>query len=154
MNYAPQYRTFIDIGSRIPKNKIQPYGIYRLSTYNYTNKGRETLRGTDATLIFVTGIYEKKVQALKLSNIPPVKFLRWFKNVANNTFVDSGLDTIPLYSFETPMDIGGNRIYDTYIKNNKEFVAKGAAFRTYKLEGIKYTTEIFLKKNVIEQYYG
>ena len=52
------------------------------------------------------------------------------------------------------MDIGGNRIYDTYIKNNKEFVAKGAAFRTYKLEGIQYTTEIFLKKNVIEQYYG
>lgn len=154
MNYASQYRTFIDIGSRVPKGSIQPYGIYKLSTYKYVDEGRKTLRGSEETLIFVTGIYEKKVQALKLSNIPPVKFLRWFKNVANNTYVDNGLDTIPLYSFEKPMDIGGNRIYDTYIKNNREFVAKGAAFRTYKLEGIQYTTEVFLKKNVIEQYYG
>lgn len=154
MNYASQYRTFIDIGSRVPKGSIQPYGIYKLSTYKYVDEGRKTLRGSEETLIFVTGIYEKKVQALKLSNIPPVKFLRWFKNVANNTYVDNGLDTIPLYSFEKPMDIGGNRIYDIYIKNNREFVAKGAAFRTYKLEGIQYATEVFLKKNVIEQYYG
>lgn len=154
MNYASQYRTFIDVGGRVPKNKIQPYGIYKLSTYKYVDEGRKTLRGSEETLIFVTGIYEKKVQALKLSNIPPVKFLRWFKNVANNTYVDDGLDIIPLYSFEKPMDIGGNKIYDTYIKNNREFVAKGAAFRTYKLEGIQYTTEVFLKKNVIEQYYG
>lgn len=154
MNYASQYRTFIDIGSRITKGSIQPYGLYKLSTYKYVDEGRKTLRGSEETLIFVTGIYEKKVQALKLSNIPPVKFLRWFKNVANNTYVDSGLDQIGLYSFQKPMDIGGNRIYDTYIKNNREFVAKGAAFRTYKLDGIQYATEVFLKKNVLEQYYG
>jgi len=154
MNYASQYRTFIDIGSRITKGSIQPYGLYKLSTYKYVDEGRKTLRGSEETLIFVTGIYEKKVQALKLSNIPPVKFLRWFKQVANNTYKDSGLDQIPLYSFEKPMDVGGNRIYDTYIKNNRDFVAKGAAFRTYKLDGIQYATEVFLKKNVLEQYYG
>ena len=56
--------------------------------------------------------------------------------------------------FQKPMDVGGNRIYDTYIKNNREFVAKGAAFRTYTLDGIQYATEVFLKKNILEQYYG
>ena len=154
MNYASQYRTFIDIGGRVSKGSIQPYGLYKLSTYKYVDEGRKTLRGSEETLIFVTGIYQKKVQALKLSNIPPVKFLRWFKLVANNKYEDIGIDRIPLYSFQKPMDIGGNRIYDTYIKNNREFVAKGAAFRTYTLDGIQYATEVFLKKNVLEQYYG
>lgn len=154
MNYAPQYRTFIDVGGRVSKGSIKPYGLYKLSTYKYVDEGRKTLRGSEETLIFVTGIYEKKVQALKLSNIPPVKFLRWFKNVASSKYVDSGLKNTPLYSFQKPMDIGGNRIYDTYIKNNRDFVAKGAAFRTYKLEGIQYATEVFLKKNILEQYYG
>ena len=55
---------------------------------------------------------------------------------------------------KTPFDKGGNRIYDSFIKNNVDFVAKGAAYRTYNLDGIQYATEVFLKKNILEQYYG
>ena len=52
------------------------------------------------------------------------------------------------------MDTGGNKVYDSYIKNNKDFVAKGAAYRTYKLDGIQYATEFYLKNNILKQYYG
>ena len=40
------------------------------------------------------------------------------------------------------------------IKNNKDFVAKGAAYRTYNLDGIQYSTEIFFKQDTLKQYYG
>ena len=154
MNYYSQYRQYITGGGRVSKGNIQPYGIYKISTYKYVDEGRKTLKGDDETLIFVTGIFDKKISALKLSNIQPLKFLNWFKRIANNAYKDSDNDTIGLYEIETPMDIGGNRIYDSYIRNNKDFVAKGAAYRTYNLNGIQYATEVFLKKDILKRYYG
>ena len=32
MNYAPKYRGLMDSGTRVSKGKIQPYGIYKIST--------------------------------------------------------------------------------------------------------------------------
>ena len=75
INQAPKYRWLLESGGRVSKQSISPYGIYKISTYNYVDEGRQVLKGSDETLIFVTGIYQKKVSALKLSNIEPVKFL-------------------------------------------------------------------------------
>ena len=55
---------------------------------------------------------------------------------------------------KTPFDVGGNRIYDSYIKSNSDFVAKGAAYRTYNLDGIQYATEVFLNEKTLKKYYG
>lgn len=152
MNYAPQYRGYIDVGSRISKNDIRPYGIYKISTYKYADGDRQTLRGTEETLIFVTGIYQKKVSALKLSNIQPIKFLNWLKRVVGVNSYTEGKKRID--ELKTPFDTGGNKIYDSYIRNNKDFVAKGAAYRTYNLDGIQYATEVFLNEKTLKQYYG
>jgi len=154
MNYSSQYRQYLDYGNRVSKSSIQPYGIYKISTYKYVDEGRQSLKGEYETLIFVTGIFQKKVSALKLSNIQPLKFLNWFKRIANNKYNESDSQYIGLYEIETPMDIGGNRIYDSYIRNNKDFVAKGAAYRTYNLDGIQYATEMFLNEKTLKQYYG
>lgn len=155
MNYYNQYRPYSGGSNRIPKQQIQPYGIYKISTYNYADGSRKSLKGADETLIFVTGVYQKKVSALKLSNIQPIKFFNWFKRVANNVVDEETLsEKTGLYEIETPMDIGGNRIYDSYIKSNRDFVAKGAAYRTYKLDGISYASEVFLNTNTIKKYYG
>ena len=158
MNYAPKYRGLMDSGTRVSKGKIKPYGIYKISTYKYVDTGRTTLKGADETLIFVTGIYEGKVSALKLSNIEPTKFLNWFKDLAKK----GGSDVLaemknpkkPLYEIAIPMDKGGNKVYDSYIRNNVAFVAKGAAYRTYNMGGIQYGTEFYLNPNVLKQYYG
>ena len=152
MNYASQYRGYLDKGERISRKEITPYGIYKISTYNYTDDGRQVLKGEEETLIFVTGIYQRKVSALKLSNIQPLKFVQWLKKVVGTNSYKEGM--IRINELKTPFDIGGNRIYDSYIRNNKDFVAKGAAYRTYNLEGIQYATEMFLNQKTLKQYYG
>ena len=158
MNYTPQYSRFLVKGNRISKSRIQPYGIYKISIYKYVDEGKKSLRGSDETLIFVTGIFNGKVSALKLSNIPPNEFLNWFKGVTNDVYDTDKLTNttakIGLYDIETPMDVGGSKIYNLYINDNRKFVAKGAAYRTYNLSGIQYTSELFLKNNIIQQYYG
>ena len=152
MNYAPQYRGYIDMGDRISKTDIKPYGIYKISTYKYADGDRQTLRGTEETLIFVTGIYQRKVSAIKLSNVEPIKFLNWLKRVVGVNSYTEGKKRID--ELKTPFDMGGTRIYDSYIRNNKDFVAKGAAYRTYNLDGIQYATEVFLNEKTLKQYYG
>lgn len=152
MNQASKYRGYIDVGDRVSKQNIRPYGIYKISTYKYTDGDRTTLRGSDETLIFVTGVYQRKVSALKLSNIPPLKFVQWLKKVVGTNSYKEGMKRID--ELKLPFDIGGNRIYDSHIKNNTEFVAKGAAYRTYNLDGIQYATEVFLNEKTLKQYYG
>lgn len=152
MNQASKYRGLLDSGNRVSKTDIRPYGIYKISTYKYVDEGRQTLRGNDETLIFVTGVYQRKVSALKLSNIPPVPFLNWLKKVVGLNSYNEGMKRID--ELKAPFDIGGNRIYDSYIKNNRDFVAKGAAYRTYNLDGIQYATEMFLNEKTLKQYYG
>jgi len=154
MNYAPQYRQYLTSGERIPKTKIQPYGLYKISTYKYVDEGTTRLTGDNETLIFVSGIFQKKVSALKLSNIQPIMFLNWFKKITKNVEIDFISEKTGLYQIQPPMDIGGNRIYDSYIRNNKNFVSKGAAYRTYNLDGIQYASEVFLKNDIIRKYYG
>tara|TARA_B110000503_G_scaffold795_1_gene1077 strand:+ start:933 stop:1424 length:492 start_codon:yes stop_codon:yes gene_type:complete len=157
-NYALRYKGMMNKGERVARGKLQPYGIYKISTYKYAEGTRTSLKGDEETLIFVTGIYDKKVSALKLSNIEPVKFLNWFKKLSKGNNEDASEEgkqsNLPLYEIATPMDRGGNKVYDSYIKNNVAFVAKGAAYRTYNMEGIQHATEFYLKPNVLKQYYG
>jgi len=158
MNHSSKYRLIQEgTGKRVSKGNLQPYGVYKISTYKYADGNKERLAGSEETIIFVTGIYQKKVSALKLSNIPPADFFKWFKKlVKSDNVVESVLESsqIGLYDLGDVFDTGGNRIYDGYIKNNRDFVAKGAAYRTYNLDGIQYSTEIFFKQDTLKQYYG
>ena len=158
MNHSSKYRLIQEgTGKRVSKTNLQPYGVYKISTYKYADGNKERLAGSEETIIFVTGIYQKKVSALKLSNIPPANFFKWFKKLTkNDSVVKRVLESsqIGLYDLGDVFDTGGNRIYDGYIKNNRDFVAKGAAYRTYNMDGIKYSTEIFFKQDTLKQYYG
>jgi len=158
MNHSSKYRLIQEgTGKRVSKGNLQPYGVYKISTYKYADGNKERLAGSEETIIFVTGIYQKKVSALKLSNIPPANFFKWFKKLTkSDTLVKTAL-TLPqigLYDLGEPFDNGGDRVYNGYIKNNRDFVAKGAAYRTYNMEGIQYSTEIFFKQDTLKQYYG
>ena len=158
MNHSPKYRLIQEgTGKRVSKGNLQPYGVYKISTYKYADGNKERLAGSEETIIFVTGIYQKKVSALKLSNIPPANFFKWFKKLTKNDGVVKRVlesSQIGLYQLGDVFDVGGNRVYDGYIKNNRDFVAKGAAYRTYNIDGIQYSTEIFFKQDTLKQYYG
>ena len=159
MNHSSKYRLIQEgTGKRVSKGNLKPYGVYKISTYKYADGNKERLAGSEETIIFVTGIYKKKVSALKLSEILPVDFFKWFtKLIKSNKLVKDNaleLETTALYDLGEIFDTGGNRIYDGYIKNNRNFVAKGAAYRTYNLDGIQYSTEIFFKQDTLNKYYG
>jgi len=160
MNHSPKYRLIQEgVGTRVPKNNIRPYGVYKISTYKYADGNKERLAGSDETIIFVTGIYKKKVSALKLSELLPDYFFKWFTKLISpdetarirESFVPP--TSIPLYLIGDVFDDGGNRIYNGYIKNDKKFVRKGGAYRTYNLEGIQYSTEIVFKLDFLKKYY-
>jgi hypothetical protein len=159
MNYSNQYDRYLITGKRVPRQQIGPYGLYRISTYKYSNEGRETLRGVDETIIFVTGIYQKKVSALKLSNIKPIDFFLWFRKLRSRSPLTVGLnkpttEAVALYELSNPLDRGGLSIYNSYIKNNKDFVMKNGAYRTYNLNGIQYITELKINSETVNKYYG
>ena len=158
MNHSSKYRLLQEgTGKRVSKGNIKPYGVYKISTYKYADGNKERLAGSEETIIFVTGIYQKKVSALKLSNIPPANFFKWFKKLTKSDNVVKTALTLPqigLYDLGEPFDNGGDRVYNGYIKNNRDFVAKGAAYRTYNMDGIQYSTEIFFKQDTLKQYYG
>jgi len=158
MNHSSKYRLLQEgTGKRVSKTNLQPYGVYKISTYKYADGNKERLAGSEETIIFVTGIYQKKISALKLSNIQPVDFFKWFKKLTKTDNVVNDLLELPqigLYDLGETFDKGGDRVYNGYIKNNKDFVAKGAAYRTYNMDGIQYSTEIFFKQDTLKQYYG
>ena len=158
MNHSSKYRLIQEgTGKRVSKTNLRPYGVYKISTYKYADGNKERLAGSEETIIFVTGIYQKKVSALKLSNIPPANFFNWFKKLTKPAGVVETVLTLPqigLYDLGETFDTGGDRVYNGYIKNNRDFVAKGAAYRTYNMDGIQYSTEIFFKQDTLKQYYG
>jgi hypothetical protein len=158
MNHSSKYRLLQEgTGKRVPKRNLQPYGVYKISTYKYADGNKERLAGSEETIIFVTGIYQKKVSALKLSNIQPADFFKWFKKLTKSEKeVENVLNSpqIGMYDLGEVLDKGGDRVYNGYIKNNRDFVAKGAAYRTYNMDGIQYSTEIFFKQDTLKQYYG
>ena len=158
MNHSSKYRLIQEgTGKRVSKGNLKPYGVYKISTYKYADGNKERLAGSEETIIFVTGIYQKKVSALKLSNIPPANFFKWFKKLTKPDDVVESVLTLPqigLYDLGETFDKGGDRVYNGYIKNNRDFVAKGAAYRTYNLDGIQYSTEIFFKQDTLNKYYG
>jgi len=156
MNYSPQYRLLQEgSGTRIAKTNIKPYGVYKISTYKYADGKSGRLAGTEETIIFVTGVYKRKVSALKLSNIIPDFFFKWFKKlgIQNTSSLDRD-EPIGLYRIGKPYDIGGQRVYNAYVKSVPKFIGKGAAYRTYNLDGIQYATELFFNKETLKKYYG
>ena len=156
MNYSPQYRLLQEgSGTRIAKTNIKPYGVYKISTYKYADGKSGRLAGTEETIIFVTGVYKRKVSALKLSNIIPDFFFKWFKKlgIQNTSSLDRD-EPIGLYRIGKPYDIGGQRVYNAYVKSVPKFIGKGAAYRTYNLDGIQYATELFSNKETLKKYYG
>ena len=103
MNHSSKYRLIQEgTGKRVSKGNLQPYGVYKISTYKYADGNKERLAGSEETIIFVTGIYQKKVSALKLSNIEPTKFLNWFRKLSkgdDNELLESERKKIRLCHF-------------------------------------------------------
>lgn len=156
-NQAIKYKPLILEEKRVSRSAVQPYGVYRISTYKYAGGNKETLTGTESTIIFVTGIYEQKFSAIKLSSIKPEDFFKWFKKLedkANGVLNEERTTNIGLYDIASVYDKGGERVYNSYVKTGIELKKLENPYRTYNKAGIQYMSEVFFKKDLLEKYYG
>jgi hypothetical protein len=156
-NQSIKYKPLILQEKRVSRSAVKPYGVYRISTYKYADGNKETLSGNDSTIVFVTGIYEQKFSAIKLSSIKPEDFFKWFKKLedkAAKVLNEERTTNIALYDMATIFDKGGERVYTSYVKTGIELKKLENPYRTYNKDGIQYMSEVFFKKDLLEKYYG
>ena len=154
-NFSRQYKKFIKQESRISRTQITPNNVYRLSTYKYSDGKTRTLRGEDETLIFVTGIYKKTIYGIKLSKVRPETFFEWGQTIITEKDVlNEDNELVKFSQLSPPMDVTGDRFYKNYIKTSKLLKKPQIPYRSYKLEGIRYVSEVYFKKDILESYYA
>lgn len=154
-NFSLEYRPFISKESRISRTLIRPNNVYRISSYKYVDGETRSLRGLDETLLFVTGIHKKVIYGLKLSKLKPEFFFKWTKGIVTQTDVLS--EDVELVSFSKlspPIDMTGDRFYRIHIKHSSLLKKPQIPYRSYKLEGIRYVSEVYFKKEILEEYYA
>lgn len=154
MVFANAYQQFIVKEQRIPRSQLEPHNIYRISLYKYSEGKTENIR---KTLFFSTGVIRKenKLYGIKLSEIRPEMFFTWAKGIAKNkNILDEEKLLIGFNEIAPPLDIGGKRIYESYLKNSKIMKTKNKPFRSYNFDGIKYVSKVFINKEILKKYYG
>lgn len=146
MNHFLKYRFFIEKEIRISRNDIIPNNIYKISLYRYKDEGVKSLPPPESSLIFVIGIYDKRVNCLKLNNINPILFFNWLKTIKRKEINEESIkNKILLSDLLIKTDLKGTRLFESYIKNKPIYNVKPSPYRTYELTGIRYVSEVKLK---------
>ncbi len=96
MNYYLQYKNTFDFGNRVQRQYLyqNPRNFYRISRYENVDGEVKSLVGNNSSIIFVIGIYENKVNCIKINEIRPQIFLRWFSTLIKNGITVEDIDKI------------------------------------------------------------
>jgi hypothetical protein len=154
MNYYLQYKNTFDFGNRVQRQYLyqNPRNFYRISRYENVDGEVKSLVGNNSSIIFVIGIYENKVNCIKINEIRPQIFLRWFSTLIKNGITVEDIDNIEKTSDILPFyDRTGNNLFESKVKNKPIYIQTPNPYRTYTLDGIKYIQEIKLKNNILKQ---
>jgi hypothetical protein len=154
MNFASLYKSFIRTSKRVTPTAMETNKIYLLKSYEYSNGKTETFSGKDLVLIFVFGIFEKEVHALKLNTINPDVFFRWMKRASSRRVTDKMLNESDLKSLLKKSEESGQSFFKSRIKGNAVYKIEPRAYRTYKLFNIKNIDEVYLKREKLESIFG
>ena len=151
MAFTRQYKTFLRPEKRIPRSQIRPRNIYRITTY----RGGEppTKTGENERYIFVIGIVDGKVHALKLNPIRPLDFTNFIGKLRDRRIPigeDQRLeDLLKKYSRD------GNSLFESNIKNNSKIYSKSLKnYRTYLLDSIVNVYEIRFQEDFLRRLFG
>ena len=154
MNYTLQYKNLFEFGNRVQRQYLfqNPRNFYKISRYETADGVVKSMIGNDVSFIFVIGVFENKVNCLKLNEIRPELFLRWFPTLIHNSVgleeIDNMQKTSDIIIFS---DRSGNTLFESKIKNKPIYNQTPNPYRTYTLDGIKYMQEIKLKNNILKQ---
>ena len=151
MAYTRQYKSFLRPERRVPRSQIRPRNIYRITTY----RGGEppTRSGEDARYIFVIGIVDGKVHAIKLNPIKPIDFTMFINKLRDKRIPIGSDQALELLLKKFSKD--GNALFESYIKNNTKLYSRSLAnYRTYILSSIVNVYEIRFEQDVLRKLFG
>ena len=150
MSYTQQYVQFLKPEKRIAKSLIKPRNIYRLTTY----KGGDpvTKSGSNARYIFVLGIVEGKVHAIKLNNIKPVDFTNFIAKLRDKRVPLSSNQMLHLFLKRFAGD--GRTLFESHVKTNKKVYSPQLKnYRTYIEANIQNIYEIRFELDFLQELF-
>ena len=150
-NYSVEYKKYIESEIRSSKSMLEPGNLYRISSYDYSDGETRSLAGINSSIIFVFGIYEKKLNCLKLNEVKTDKFKTWLQTILKQGLKSEDIDYMKtLDEIIIPTDRAGNRLFESKIKGKPIYINDPRPYRTYTIDGLKYIQEIKLKKDFIK----
>ena len=150
MSFSAQYIKLIESQSAISKSSLIPKNIYRITTYEYADGTKKSLSGTQTSIVFVIGIYDKKITCLKISEIPSAIFFKWLKTISIKNIEEERIDSLQtLDEIIISSDRRGSKIFNSYIKSNAIYNRNPNPYRTYNIKGIGSIYQIKLKKDTL-----
>jgi len=150
MAFTRQYKTFLRPERRIPRSQIRPRNIYRITTY----RGGEpaTKGGEDARYIFVIGIVDGKVHAIKLNPIKPIDFTMFINKLRDKRIPIGSDQSLELLLKKFSKD--GSSLFESYIKNNSKIYSSSLKnYRTYLLNNIVNVYEIRFEEDFLRNLF-
>ena len=153
VKYTNLYKPLIEKEERVSKSLIRPRNLYRISLYEYSDGVARNLSGVNSSLFFVTGIFERKIHGIKISEMKPEYFFEWFKKIMDmDKRKEESIDEMKkLEDLVIVADRGGQRLYDGYIKPSPILKRFGSPFRSYNIDGLRYIQEVQFKKNILKE---
>jgi len=151
MSFTRQYKTFLRPEKRVPRSQIRPRNIYRITTY----RGGDpvTKSGEDARYIFVIGIVDGKVHAIKLNPIRPIDFTNFINKLRDKRIPIGSDQALELLLKKFSKD--GNALFESYVKNNSKVYSKSLKnYRTYLLNNIVNVYEIRFEEDFLRRLFG
>jgi hypothetical protein len=150
-NYSAEYKKYIESEVRASKSSLEPGNLYRISSYDYSDGESRSLAGINSSIIFVFGIYEKKLNCLKLNEVKTEKFKTWFQTILKEGLTSDDIDSMKkLDELIIKVDRAGNRLFESKIKGKPIYTNDPRPYRTYTIDGLKFIQEIKLKKDFIK----
>jgi len=152
MSFINQYLQFLKPEKRVPKNQLKQGNIYRIVRY-----GGDTKRGINARYVFVIGrVIDKgriKVHCLKINDIRPAIFVNFLKELRNTKLITENY--FDLSSLLKSFDREGSRLFNGYIKNNKQVYNRALGnYRTYFVDKLQYISEVKFEYEELLKLFG
>ena len=152
MSFIGQYLQFLKPEKRVPKAQLKQGNIYRIVRY-----GGDTKRGINARYVFVIGrVIDKgriKVHCLKINDIRPAIFINFLKELRNTKLITENY--FDLSSLLKSFDREGSRLFNGYIKNNKQiYNRKLGNYRTYFVDKLQYISEVVFEYEELLKIFG
>ena len=79
MPYASQYLKYVEAEIPVSRTLIRPRNIYKIKSYKDVDDKTHTYAGNNSAIVFVIGIFDKKVWCIRMTDIRPVFFWNWLK---------------------------------------------------------------------------